>query len=140
MPVNREFTIYLDDHSSALVRVSQALADRGISILAFQSSSAEGTARRALRLVVDNPTAAKAALEAERLTYTEASVAQIRVAHRPGQLARAASWLSDATINIDHLYCGVEPRTNFPLLIFGVADADRVVRILEETSPAGAGA
>lgn len=140
VPVNTEFAIRLEDRPGMLAHVCRALADRGVNILAFQSSPYERDGQSVLRLVVDNPTSARAALDDERLTHTEAQIAQVRLAHRPGQLARAAAWLSKANINIDHVYCGVEPHTNFALLILGVADAGRAVRILEETAPGGAGA
>jgi hypothetical protein len=112
------------------------LADRGVNILAFQSFPTEGKALT--RIVVDNPAAAKKVLDSEHLTYTESEVAQVKLAHRPGELARAASRLGEADININHGYCGVEPGTNVPLLIFGVAEVGRAVTILEQAASAAA--
>jgi len=37
---------------------------------------------------VDNPTTAKAELDIQRLPYTEAEVAQVRLPHRPGELTK----------------------------------------------------
>ena len=54
------------------------------------------------------------------------------------ELARAASRLGEADININHGYCGVEPGTNVPLLIFGVAEVGRAVAILEQAAAAAA--
>jgi hypothetical protein len=138
MPTNKEFTIRMEDRPGTLGRVCHALADRGVNILAFQSGPSEG--KSLVRIVVDNPTTAKAALDAQRLTYTEGEVAQVKLAHRAGELARAASRLGEANININHAYCGFEPGTNAPLLIFGVAEVGRAVTILEQTAAAGAGA
>jgi hypothetical protein len=138
MPTNKEFTIRMEDRPGTLGRVCGALADRGVNILAFQSSPSEG--KSLVRIVVDNPTTAKAALDAQRLTYTEGEVAQVKLAHRAGELARAASRLGEANININHAYCGFEPGTNAPVLIFGVAEVGRAVTILEQTAAAGAGA
>jgi len=88
-------------------------------------------------LVVDNPTRAKTVLDTQRLNYTEAEVVQVKLAHRPGELARAASRLGDANININYAYCGVEAGTNAPLLIFGVAEVGRALTILEQVAAAG---
>ena len=44
--------------------------------------------------------------------YTETKVAQVKLIHRPGELARTASRLGEAGININYGYCGVEPGTN----------------------------
>jgi len=41
------------------------------------------------------------ALDNEGLSYIETEVAQVRLPHRPGELARAASRLGDADININ---------------------------------------
>jgi hypothetical protein len=40
-------------------------------------------------------------LDGLRMAYTETQVAQTRLAHRPGELARVASRLGEANINID---------------------------------------
>jgi len=137
MPISKEFAIHLEDRPGTLGKVCRALADRGVNILGFQSFPSE---RKSLvHIVVDNPTTARTALDSERLTYTEAEVAQVKLPHRAGELARAASRLAEANININYAYCGVEPATNAPLLIFGVADVGKAVGILEQTAAAAAG-
>ena len=89
--------------------------------------------------MVDNPTTAKTVLDREGLTFTEAEVAQVKLPHRPGELARVASRLGEANINIHHAYCGVEPGTNAELLIFGVADATKAAAILDQIVTAARG-
>jgi len=108
-----------------------------VNIIAFQSFPTGGESM--VRFVVDNPTTAKTILEAQRLTYSEAEVAQIKLPHRPGELARAASRLGEANININHAYSGVEPGTNVPLLIFGVNEASRAATILDQAAAAATG-
>jgi hypothetical protein len=55
-------------------------------------------------------------------------------------LARAASQLGDAEININYAYCGIEPNSNTPFMIFGVAEVGRAVKILDKVAAAAAGA
>ncbi len=138
MPSNKEFAIRTEDRPGTLGKVCRALADRGVNILAFQSTPSEGKSQGLVRIVVDNPASAKTVLDTERLTYTEGEVAQVKLPHRPGELARAASRLGEANININHAYCGLEPGTNTPLLIFGVADVGRAVTILDQAATAAA--
>jgi hypothetical protein len=45
----------------------------------------------------------------------------------------------DANININYAYCGIEPGTNVPLLIFGVAEVDRAASTLEQAARIAAG-
>jgi hypothetical protein len=61
----------------------------------------------------------------------------VKLAHRPGELARAASRLGDAGINIDSGYCGTEAVTNASMLVFGVADAAKAAKVLELAAAAG---
>ena len=136
MPTAKEFTIRLEDRPGTLGKVSGALADGGVDILAFQSFSTEGKALT--RMVVDNPAAAKKALDSERTIYTEAEVAQVKLSNRLGELARAASRLGAANININYAYTGLEAGTNAPLLIFGVAEVGKAVMVLEQAAAAAA--
>jgi hypothetical protein len=133
MPKSNEFTIQLEDKPGSLGKFCDALAERGVNIIAFEAFPREGESST-VRLVADNPANVRAVLDDQRLNYKEAEVAQTRLAHRPGELARAASTLGDANININYAYCGAEPGTNAPLLFFGVNDVRRAVTILDEAA------
>ncbi len=138
MPTSTEFTITMLDQPGTLGKTCRALADRGVNILGFQSFST-GAGESQLRLVADNPTITKSVLESQGLTITEADVVQVKLPHRPGELARAASRLGEANININYTYCGLEPGTNTPLVFFGVAEVGQAVKILDQLAAAAAG-
>lgn len=137
MPTSKEFALRLEDRPGTLAKLTKALADRGVNIVAFQSTPTEGKNSQ-VRFVVDNPATAKNVLDTERITYTENEVAVAQIPHRPGGLARAASQLADSNINIDYGYCGVDATTNSPLLIFGVAEAAKAASILDKVATAAA--
>jgi hypothetical protein len=44
----------------------------------------------------------------------------------------------EAGINIDYGYCGVDPSTNATMLLLGVADAGKAVKVLEQAAAASA--
>jgi hypothetical protein len=132
MPITKELTIRVDNRPGSLGTVCQALADRGVNILAFQSVPSESTIL--VCFVVDNVDAAEAALESGGLAYSEGEVAQVKLPHRPGELARTASKLGDANIDIHYAYFGLEPGTNAPLVIFGTTELGRAATILDETA------
>ena len=136
MPVTKEFTILLDDRPSTLGKVCRALADRGVNILALQSFPIGG--KSVTRFIADNPTAAKAVLDGERLTHVESEIVQTKLPHRPGEIARVASRLGEANININYAYCGLEPGTNTPLVFFGVTEVAKAAPILEQAAAAAA--
>jgi hypothetical protein len=137
MPATTELAIEMDNRPGTLGKVCGALAGRGVNILAFQLTPSQK--RNHVYIVVDDLRAAKTALNKDRITYTEAEVVQVKLPHRPGELARAASRLGEANININYAYCGVEPSTNALLVIFGVTEVDRAATILDQTAAASAG-
>ncbi|HEX2715176.1 MAG TPA: ACT domain-containing protein [Candidatus Acidoferrales bacterium] len=134
MPTVKEFTILVEDRPGTLGKVTRAVADRGVNILALQSFPIGG--KSVTRFIVDNPTTAKSVLDNERLTYAETEVVQVKLPHRPGAIGRAASRLGEANININYVYCGLEAGTNAPLVFFGVAEVAKAVPILEQAAAA----
>ncbi len=137
MPVTKELTIRMENRPGSLGKVCRELADHGVNIMAFQSIPSEKTIL--VCIVVDKPAAAEAVLDSKGMTYTEGKVAQVKISHGPGELARAACKLGDADININYAYCGVEPSTNTPLVVFGVTEVGRAATILDQTAAAAAG-
>ena len=134
MPISKEFTVLMDDRPSTLGKVCRALADREVNILALQSFPIGG--KSVTRFIVDNPPTAKAVLDSEQLTYAEAEIVQAKLLHRPGEIARVASRLGEANININYAYCGLEPGTNTPLVFFGVTEVSKAAQVLEQAAAA----
>jgi hypothetical protein len=139
MPKAKEFSVRIEDEPGTLAKVCRALADGNVNILAFQLVPLEEE-EGLVRFVVDNSTKAKSVLDKQKFKYKEMDVAQVKLPNRPGELARAASELSEADINIKYAYCGGEADRNASLLIFGVADVGRAVKILDKATAAAAGA
>ena len=135
MPTSKEFTIRMLDQPGTLGKTCRALADRGVNILAFQSFPA-GAGESQVRLVADNPIITKSVLESQGLATSEADVVQVKLPHRPGELARAASRLGEANININYTYSGLEPGTNTPLVFFGVVEIAEAVTTLDQLAAA----
>jgi hypothetical protein len=137
MPTAREFAISLEDRPGTLGKLCKALAEEGVNILAYQQFPHE-KGNGSVRLVVDNPDRAKVVLDRQRSNYKEAEVAQVKLAHRSGELGRAASRLGDAGININYGYCGTEANNNATFLILGVAEVGKAVKILEQAAASAA--
>jgi hypothetical protein len=136
MPKAREFTVNIEDKPGAQGKCFLALAERGVNILAFQSYVEEGESLA--RFVVDDPTTAIEALGSLHMIFEETQVAVIRLAHRPGELGRAASRLGEKQINIDYSYCGLEPGSTLAMVVFGVDNLTKAVTLLDELAAAQA--
>ena len=126
----KEFTVTIEDKPGALGKCFLALAERGVNILAFQSYVEE---RESLvRFLVDDPASAETVLGSLRMNFEEIDVAVVRLAHRPGELGRAAARLGERQINIDYSYCGLEPGSTRALVVFGVDKLSRAASVLDE--------
>lgn len=133
MPKLTEFALQLEDRPGTLGKLTKALADQGVNIIAFEAFPQERQTST-VRIVVDNPATARSVINKQNVKHKESEVAEVKLANRPGELARAATKLGEANINILHAYCGAETGTNAPVLIFGVKDVDRATKILDETA------
>jgi hypothetical protein len=126
----REFTVTILDRPGALGACCQALAERGVNILAFQSFVEEGESLA--RFVVDDAAAANEVLGKLRAIFEEDDVAVVALAHRPGELARAALRLGENQININYSYCGLQPGSSQPFVVFGVDRVGKAAIVLDE--------
>jgi hypothetical protein len=136
MPKVKEFTVTIADKPGALGTFFLALAGRGVNILAFQSYVEEGESLA--RIVVDDPAASKKVLGELRMIFEETEAATIKLAHRPGELGRAAALLGENHINVDYSYSGLEPRSNHALVVFGVDNLNKAAKILDELAAGNA--
>jgi hypothetical protein len=137
MPVTTELTIRMENRPGSLGKVCRALADGGVNIMALQSIPAQKTIL--VCIVADRPAAACSILDREGIAYAESEVALVKLPNRPGELAQAAFRLGEANININYAYCGVEPGTNAPLLVFGISEVGRAAALLDQSVAAAAG-
>ena len=125
----KEFTVTIEDKPGALGECFLALAQRGVNILAFESYVEE---RESLvRFVADHPAAANQVLGVLHMIFEETDVVVARVAHRPGELGRAAACLGENGINIDYSYCGIEPGSAVPVAVFGVDNVTKAAAVLD---------
>jgi hypothetical protein len=130
MPQANEFTVTIEDKPGALGKCLLARSEGGVNILAFQSYVEE---RESLaRFVVDDMASAKTVLGSLHMIFEETDVAVLRLAHRPGELGRAASRLGEKQINIDYTYCGLEPGSTLVLVVFGVDNLTQAATLLDE--------
>ncbi len=130
MPKAKEFTVTIADKPGALGKFFLALAERGVNILAFQSYVEEGESLA--RFVADDMASAMEVLRSLRMIFEHTDVVVVRLAHRPGELGRAAARLGERQINIDYSYCGLEPGSTLPLMVFGVDNLTIAAALLDE--------
>lgn len=98
----RDCAIQLTNHPGDLGRVAQALGRRGVNIKALAAMSVGGTA--VARILPDDIVAARGALEAASIRFTESEVHLVLLENKAGVVANVAGRLGDAGINLEALY------------------------------------
>ncbi len=98
----RDCSIQLTNHPGDLARVAQALGRRGVNIKALAGLSIGGTAMA--RILPDDIVAARSALEAANIRFTEGEVHVVLLENKAGELANVANRLGEAGINLEAIY------------------------------------
>ena len=98
----KDCSIQLTHHPGDLARVAQALARRGVNIKALAGLSVGGMATA--RILPDDIVAARGALEAASIKFTEGEVHILLLENKAGEVANVASRLGEAGINLEAIY------------------------------------
>lgn len=124
-----EFIVKVKDRPGTLATAAQALADGGVNLWGTAGMTAGG--KGTLGFVVKDKDAAKArrALKKAGLRAIERRAIEVRVADKPGALARVAARLGKAKVNIASEYVLAPGRGNVTVA-FGVKDARKAEKAL----------
>jgi hypothetical protein len=125
----RQISVFLENRSGRLREVAAVLGANGINIRAL--TLADTRDYGVLRLIVDNPDAAREVLRREHFTMSETEVIAVEVADRPGALSQVLDIFGEAGINVEYMYGFVETVPGRALTVFRVEDAGRAVRELK---------
>ncbi|MBI4519471.1 MAG: hypothetical protein HY701_01425 [Gemmatimonadetes bacterium] len=98
----RDCSIQLSHHPGDLARVAQALAKRSVNIKSLAAISLGGQA--VVRIIPDDIEAARGALEAANIRFTENEVHTVLLENKAGQLADVTARLGDQGINLEAVY------------------------------------
>lgn|SRR5690606_28308787 len=97
-----EFVVAMENRPGRLAALTEALAAAGVNIEALTAYGHDGEG--AVRLIVNDSTAAARVLDEAGLHYDQRTVLSANLPHRPGELAKLTRSLADAGVNIDALY------------------------------------
>jgi hypothetical protein len=114
----KQISVFLENKSGRLAEVTRTLKNNAIDIRALYI--ADTTEYGILRMIVDQPEAAQAALAENGFTVSTTQVIAVAIPDEPGTLDQALEILSANSISVDYLYAFVG-RTS--------ADAVVVIRV-----------
>ncbi len=126
--VVEQVSVFVENKPGRLSKVTRILGEAGINIRAL--SIAELGEFGVIRLIVDKPHEAKAVLSNSGLTVGINEVLAIEMGDEPGSLAKIASALGDAGVNIDYAYAFIARAKEKAVLIARVDDVKRAEEVL----------
>jgi hypothetical protein len=118
-----ELTVKLPNRAGQLGGLASALGDAGVSMRSIAATTGGGSG--IVHIVVDDKDAGKArrAIKAKKYRISsDRKVVEVRLANRPGTLARAATRLGKGRVNIESAYMLGQSKKSTTLAL-GVKDA-----------------
>ncbi len=126
----QQLSIFLEDKAGSLERVTNILAQHGISMSAF--CVADATDYGILRIVVSSPEKAVEVLRANNLSVNSTDVVCIKIKNVAGALNVALKVLSDNGISIDYMYAFTNSaEADVAMAVIHTSDSAKAVEILE---------
>lgn len=126
----KQISIFLENKSGRLARVTRVLADNKINIRAL--SIADTTDFGILRLIVNDPDAAHRVLKESGFSVNATDVIAVEIPDSPGGLADPLKYLRESSINIEYLYAFLTRASEAALVVFRVEQIDDAIRVLQE--------
>jgi hypothetical protein len=125
-----ELTIKVPNRAGQLASISTALGNAGVNIASLAGSTLGG--KGVVHIVVADKDAARArrALKAAKLRVaTDRKLLEVRLADKPGSLARVASRLGKGRVSVDSAYMTNTGKKS-TTIGFGVKDAKKAKKAL----------
>lgn len=126
-----QFSVFLVNKPGVLSQIFRELARAKVNItnLAMMDSMEHGV----LRMTVDDPGAARAALKLLNVSANETEVLAVDLANRPGAAADLCEKLADAHINIGYMYCTAGGNGAKTTVVIKVPDIKKAIKVLESS-------
>ncbi|MDO4582375.1 MAG: amino acid-binding protein [Bacillota bacterium] len=124
----KQISVFIENKQGRLIAVTNCLAARDVNILAL--SAADTADFGILRLIVDHPKRALAALKEDNFTALETEVIAALSEDRPGGLNVLLEALENAGVNVDYIYAFFGSGKTKPLNIIKVDKMEVAVAAL----------
>ena len=129
-----QFSVFLVNKPGVLAQVARALAEEKVNIVAM--TLVDSQEHGVLRLVVEQPQAARSKLTQLNLPMTETEVLRLELPNAPGALAHVATLLGQNHININYAYCTSGAPGGRTTGVFKTGDQAKAIRLLQTTGKA----
>ena len=130
MKLTYQLSVFLENKPGTLAKVCDELARQKINIYALTISDSVDHA--VVRMVVSDTAKTLALFEERGVLVVECKVLMIENSNHPGALAKIASRLAKAKINIEYAYLATSPTAKTGLLIVRASEPKRALKVLSK--------
>ena len=124
----KQISIFVENKKGRLAEITETLSKAGANIRAL--SIADTTDFGILRIIVDKPDVAAAALKEAGITVSVTNVIAIGIEDVPGAFSVPMRSLSDADIDVEYMYAFITRKSEKAYVILRVADNDAAAKVL----------
>ncbi len=124
----KQLSIFVENKKGRLADITEIISKSGANIRAL--SIADTTDFGILRLIVDKPDEAAAALKDAGVTVSVTNVIAIGIDDTPGAFSVPMRILSDADIDVEYMYAFITRKSEKAYVILRVADNDAAAKVL----------
>lgn len=117
-----QLSLFIENQPGHLQNVLRILANENINITTL--TIAEINDFGILRLIVNNPEKAAAALKNAGVAFSKTEVLGLEIGNEPGSLCRAIETFSKEKINIEYMYAFTQKVDDKAVMIFRFEDID----------------
>ena len=128
MEIVQQLSLFLENKPGTLAEVCKELARQKINISALTISDSVDHA--IVRIIVSETRKALEIFEERGVLVVDSKVLMIENSNKPGSLARIASRLAKAKINIEYAYLATSPGAKSGLLIVRASDTKKAMKVL----------
>jgi hypothetical protein len=126
----QQISIFLENKSGRLADVTRVMADADINLRAI--SIADTADFGILRVIVDKPEVALAALAKAGYTTRTTDVLALEINDVPGALSKVMDVFKQTGVNIEYLYASLEKTGDKAVVVFKIEDLAHGLAIVKE--------
>ncbi|NLE30220.1 MAG: ACT domain-containing protein [Phycisphaerae bacterium] len=128
MKIN-QISVFLENKEGRIYEVCELLGAHDINIDALNIAESEGFG--VLRMIVNKPKAAMAALKEKGFSANQTDILAVEVEDRPGGLADVLRVISTNQLNVEYMYGFTLRKSDRALMVFRFDDPEKAAKTLQ---------
>jgi len=125
----KQLSVFLENSKGKLRDVTKIIADNNLNIFAFGIADTENFG--IIRMIVEDPDAAKKALNDNGITSVVGDVIGVRMSHTPGEFYKILEILDNSDISIEYSYAYITNDASSAVIVIKTSDDKKTIEALQ---------